>query len=460
MRRAGMPSVAQVHRPYWNTEIESMLNTPGMKDIQWAKLKKKLEYFYEATPFWRSRMKRAGIEPGDVRTWDDFYKRIPVFTKDQYREYAEACQGDITRILDGFMGEDAKRLVCLAATSGTTGEPVPYPFTAEDRRAWAEFIARQFWRGGVFPGDKVLHCFGLSMFIGGTVLCMAMSDYGACCIPLGAEAGMEAIVRCAKFFKPKALVCTPSLAEYMIEKAPEVIGASVGSLGIERLLCGGEPGAGIPEVRQKIESAFGAKLFDIGGGGCSCEASEYQGLHFLNEDIMLFELVHPETHEHVPLEDGATGLLVFTQLPGTMGWSGLRQTPNDIVQVFTSPCPCGGTGFRFRIIGRADDMLKVKGVMVYPPAVEGVINAFVPRVTGEFRIVLNTPPPRVVPPLLLKVEYGEGLSEEQLPDLEGEIAEAMHRRIKVRPRILWVSPNSLGRFLKKKNLFERAYEKI
>ncbi|MBI5419642.1 MAG: hypothetical protein HZA60_06095 [Deltaproteobacteria bacterium] len=78
-----MPSVVQVHRSYWNTEIESRLNTPGMKDIQWAELKKRLEYFYEATPFWRSRMERAGNEPGDVRTWDDFHKRIPVLTKDQ-----------------------------------------------------------------------------------------------------------------------------------------------------------------------------------------------------------------------------------------------------------------------------------------------------------------------------------------------------------------------------------------
>ena len=103
-------------------------------------------------------------------------------------------------------------------------------------------------------------------------------------------------------------------------------------------------------------------------------------------------------------------------------------------------------------------MLKVKGTMVYPPAIEGVINGFVPRVAGEFRIVLDEPPPRVVPPLKLKIEYGQGIEQDQLESLTEEITEAMHRRIKLRPKIIWVPPNSLERFVKKKKLFEKTYE--
>jgi phenylacetate-CoA ligase len=106
-----------------------------------------------------------------------------------------------------------------------------------------------------------------------------------------------------------------------------------------------------------------------------------------------------------------------------------------------------------------DDMLKIKGVMVYPPAIEGVINGFVPKLTGEFRIVLDERPPRVVPPLKLKVEYGEGTQEEQLETLAADIEEAMHRQIKIRPKIIWVPPYSLERFLKKKKYFEKTYEK-
>ena len=92
-------------------------------------------------------------------------------------------------------------------------------------------------------------------------------------------------------------------------------------------------------------------------------------------------------------------------------------------------------------------MLKVKGTMVYPPAIEGVINGFVPRVTGEFRIVLDEPPPRVVPPLKLKVEYGESLKEDALESLAEEIGEEMHRRIKIRPKIIWIPPKTLERFV-------------
>ncbi|MBI5444518.1 MAG: AMP-binding protein [Deltaproteobacteria bacterium] len=444
-------------RPYWNMEMESRLNTPEMREIQWSKLKRQIEKLYRSAPFWRSRLDKEGVKPEDLRTWDDFQRRIPIFTKEDYRRYAEACGGDLVQVLQGLMGEDADRIVCFSATSGTTGEPAPYAFTAEDRRLWTEFTSRQLWRAGIFPGDKVLHGMGLSMFIGGVPLCMAVSDYGACCVPVGAEAGKEALLKYANLLKPKALFCTPSFAEYLIEKAVEVTGKPAEALKIQRLVCGGEPGAGIPEVRRKIEEGFGARLYDFGGGGLSCEWPEYQGMHFLNEDLLMYELVDPVTHEHVPLEDGATGLIVFTQLEGSVTLAGLRQTMGDINQVVTSPCPCGKTGFRFKIVGRVDDMLKVKGVMVYPAAVAGVVNAFVPRVTGEFRIVLDEPPPRVVPPLKLKVEHGEGVTEGELAGLAEELAEAMHRRVKVRPAIQWVPPQTLERFVKKKNIFERTY---
>lgn len=446
-------------QPYWDMEFEPKLNSPEMKEIQWGKLKKKIEYLYNNTSFWKERMDKAGTKPGDIKTWDDFHKGIPVFKKEDYRDYEEKCNGDSDVILKGLMGEDVKKMICLAATSGTTGVPTPYPMTAEDFRVWSECIKRCLWRCGIFPGDKVLHGMGLSMFIGGVPTLMGVADYGACTIPVGAEAGTEQILKYARQFKPDAIFCTPSLAEYLIQKSIDVTGEGVDVLGIKALLCGGEAGAGIPEVREKIEKAFKAKLFDFGGGGCSCDYPEYQGMHYLLDDLHLFELVHPDTHEHVPMEDGALGMIAFTQLDGLILLGGLRQSSNDIFEVFTSPCPCGKTGFRYKIIGRVDDMIKVKGVMIYPAAVEGVINGFVPRVTGAFRIVLDERPPRVVPPLKIKIEYGEGVHEEQLETLAAELEEAMHRQIKIRPKIIWVSPNSLERFLKKKKYFEKTYEK-
>ena len=278
---------------------------------------------------------------------------------------------------------------------------------------------------------------------------------------MGAEAGTERLLNFFKAFKPTIFTGTPSLALHLIERAPEVLGEPVGNLSFKTLFCGAEPGAGIPEVRTALESAYGAKVFDIGAGyGCSCEHPVYQGMHWVADDYCYYELVDPETHKPVPLENGATGLAVFTPLEPEHGhffWS-LRYTLNDIHQVFTDPCPCGRSGFRYKIVGRADDMLKVKGVPVYPAGIQGVIQAFAPRTTGAFRILLEEPPPRVTPPLKIKIEYGEGLGREEVSTLEQEMLERMHSLLKIRPAITWVEPNSLERSSKKTKFIEKTYE--
>ena len=104
-------------------------------------------------------------------------------------------------------------------------------------------------------------------------------------------------------------------------------------------------------------------------------------------------------------------------------------------------------------------MLKVKGVMVYPAAIDSVINRFVPKVTGEFRIVLDEPPPRVVPPLKIRVERAKETPQSALEALGAEIEERMHSALKIRPKILWVEPNTFERAVHKTKFFEKAYEK-
>ena len=136
-----------------------------------------------------------------------------------------------------------------------------------------------------------------------------------------------------------------------------------------------------------------------------------------------------------------------------------QQIQYYIHQVFTDPCPCGLSGLRYKVVGRSDDMLKVKGVPVYPAAIQGVINGFIPRLTGQFRIVLDVPPPRVIPPLKLKVEYGENVSEAELPTLEKELLNKMHAINKIKPDITWLKPNALERAVKKTQFLEKAYEK-
>jgi phenylacetate-CoA ligase len=444
-------------QPYRNMEMESILNTPRIREIQLVKVKKLVSRLYETKPFWRARMEKAGVRPDDIRTLDDFSRRIPVFDKGQRRELLEDCGMDMNLVVDRSIGVSMDKLVLMAATSGTSGEPTPYPHTAHDIDWMSEAIARLLWRIGIGPGDRLIHAFGMSMYLAGMPYAQFFERSGACVFPVGAEGGTERILKFASLFKATAIACTPSLASHLIEKAPDILGKGVGELSIRTLFCGGEPGAGIPEVRRKIEGAYGAKLFDSGGGfGISCEHPEYQGMHHVADDYVLFELVDPDTYEPVPFEQGARGMPVQTTLDGE-GFLWFRETLGDICQVFTDPCPCGRTGFRYKIVGRVDDMLKIKGVIVYPAAIEGVIGGFVPYVTGEFRIVLDEPPPRVVPPLKLKIEYGHAVKPEELGDLAARIEQKMQDKLKFNPLIEWLPPKTLERSTYKTRFIEKAY---
>ncbi|MEW6266365.1 MAG: AMP-binding protein [Thermodesulfobacteriota bacterium] len=451
-------------RPYFNMEVEPWLNTPAMREKQWTKMMEALRYFYEKVPFERRRLERAGVKPEDIRSLDDFARAIPIIGQADYREAMDEGGLDLPKVYLDLFGEERYRdLFLLTSTSGTTGIPTPYPLFKKGLDRVADIFGRMGWRVGMRPGDRLALCFGLSMHAAGTPQMFWFRTLpGLTIIPMGAEAGAERLLTFFKVFKPTIFTGTPSLALHLMERAPAVLGQPVGGLGLRILFCGAEPGAGIPEVRRRLESEFGAKLFDVGAGyGCSCDHPVYQGMHWVADDFCYYELVDPETRQPVPLENGAAGLAVFTPLEPEHGhffWS-LRYTLNDVHQVFTEPCPCGRSGFRYKVVGRTDDMLKVKGVPVYPAAIQGVIHSFVPRVTGAFRILLDEPPPRVTPPLKLKVEFGPGLETSELPGLEREILDRMHNLLKIRPALTWVAPDSLERAAKKTQLIEKLYEK-
>jgi len=443
-------------RPYWNMEMEPLLGTEQMRRIQLERLHKRIGDLFEHAPYFRTEMQQRGVAaPEDVKSLEDWGKALPPFTKAVYRDVVDACDDDIYRFLDETLPVPIDSLVCMAATSGTTGDPQPYPLTRVDiDDLWGEFILRARYRCGIRPGDRVVHAFALSMFLAGVPILQCSRDDGTMQIPVGAEPGAARILKTAKFFRGNVMMSTPSLTEHLIERAPEILGDDIGSLGIKTLMCGGEPGAGIPEVRQRIESAYGARLFDVGAGlGASCAHPEYQGMHWIGDDLCIYELVDPATHESIPLTDGAEGEAVFTSLVGGgFGWT--RLSLGDVHRVEVSPCPCGDTGFRYRIVGRTDDMLKVKGVIVYPAAIDAVVASFIPRVTGEFRIRLDEPPPRVVPPLKLRIERGEQTQASDCEALGREIAGAMKERLKFSPVIEWLEPFALERSSHKTKFIE------
>jgi len=427
--------------------MESILGSEPMRELQLSRLHGRIADIFAHSPFFAGRLRARGVSaPHDIKMLDDWSRAVQPFTKSDYRTLLDECGGDVYRFLSQILPFPLHDIVTMAATSGTTGSPQPYPLTREDLDdLWGEYLMRFRWRAGIRPGDRLLHAFALSMFFGGVPFLQCSQRTGVTQIPVGAESGVARVLTMAKFFGGNALMCTPSLAEHMIERAEEILGAPISSLGIKTLICGGEPGAGIPVLRQRIERAYGAKLYDFGAGmGVSCDWPEYQGMHWVADDLMLYELIDPLTYEPVEMRDGAQGEAVMTALVGG-GMGFVRQSPGDLHEVTVSPCPCGATGFRYRIIGRVDDMLKVKGVIVYPAAIDSLISEFIPKVTGEFRIRLSEPPPRVVPPLRLRIERGKETTEDALAALEKEICRVMHERLRVTPAIEWLDPYHLPR---------------
>jgi phenylacetate-CoA ligase len=446
-------------RAYWNMEMESILNTPEMEKIQIEKLKKMLVRLKANAPFYSKMMEENNLNPQKLSGFEEFKDKIAIFTKATWRQLVTECDGDYLKAIDQIIAVRVHELDWIATTTGTTGIPTPYPMTNNDiQNHWGEFHARGSWRAGVRRDDRIMHCFALSMVLAGVPSAMAYQRIGATLLPVGAEAGSERILLMQDLFHATVYVGTPSLAEYLIEQSPKITGKDVGQLGFKVLLCGAEPGAGIPEVKEKLERAYKCRIVDVGGGyGYSCDHEEYQGMHWLADDLCYYELVDPDTKVPIPFENGVQGEAVFTTFD-TDAWIFLRQSLGDIHQLFTEPCPCGRSGFRYKVVGRSDDMLKVKGVMVYPSHLKGVVNEFVPRVTGEMRIILEERPPRVVPPLKVRVEHAKGLTKAELDTLEKEILETMSRRLKITPRILWTEQGSLERSHYKGKVFEKLYE--
>ena len=450
-------------RQYWNEAAET---TPRdeLRKLQWEKLKKQMRYIYDSSSYFKTRFDDIGIHPNDIKNMEAF-RELPIFmNKILDRESQEQTREKEGHPFGEYLCVSPKEVRAIHSTSGTTGQPVFEAFSKHDIQVQNEVLARTYWRAGLRPGDYVLHVTGLSMWLAGIVPLRAYEYMGMAGIPIGAESGVSRVLDFAKLVKAKGMFCIPSFADYMICKAPEVAGVEARELGIETIIAVGEPGAGIPETRKRLMEGFDAKVFDSTGGiwgfgGISCDQDEYQGIHLVCEDYHYLDIVDPETKKPIDMSGGGgTGELVHTALEWEAAPS-FRYALGDIIELTTEPCSCGRPGMRMRFKGRADDLIIVKGVNVFPAAIKGVVDSFIPRVTGEMRIVLNAPPPRVEPPLRMKVEYGPGVEGEALEELGQELENTISERLRVRPVIELVPPNTLPKDPSKKaKLIEKNYE--
>lgn len=453
-------------RDFYLTPQLNRMSQQEIRQYQEKKLTRQLEYCYRSSEFYRKKFDEVGAKPGDIRTIEDL-RRLPVFmVKDDERRSAEESLQKYGHPFGLHLCAPVDSLYLTGTTSGTTGTPTfSYTFTEKDINFVGPQLGHRLSLAGVGKGDRVVFFFALGIYAT-TMTLWGLRWLGALPIDIDARAGTDLLLQFIELTRPTYLACTPSLAEFLVVKSPKVLNKPVEAFGLKGLLTTGEVGIAIPEIKNRLESAYGCRAWDYWSpcGNCmgiSCDSDEYQGLHAIAPDVCTSydDLVDPITKEPVDSDvDGAIGEMVITSLERE-ACPAVKYAYGDVVQIFTKECPaCGFKGKRARLIGRADDMLIVKGVNVYPVAVKDIIAGFAPEVTGGMRIVLNERPPRVVPPMHIKIEYARGFSEADLPNLEQRIASALHDKIKIRPHIEFVPEGELPRETRKTPLFEKRYE--
>jgi phenylacetate-CoA ligase len=421
----------------------------ALNRLRMHKLNDQLAYCFR-NEYYGQKMREAGVnDPADIRTIDDF-RALPAFlTKALHRQSQTDSLERYGHPFGMHLCAPIERVIHVAGTSGTTGLPTFYLFTKKDLELTYLTIGRTLKMAGLRPGDSALQLFGLSIWVAGTTLVQAAEAYGARPIPLGAEAGVTKALQYIKACKPRALFATPSMLSHLIDRALEVLGQPLNTCGIEIVLTGGEPGMAIPAFRKRIQEGTGAKVFDWSSGAwtnatCECGGPEHQGMHYLAEDYCFrYDLVDPDTRKPVPLVDGATGEAIHTALEYEAA-PALRYATGDILHLRVGECPhCGHFGSRFYFVGRADDLMNVSGVKVYPNAVKEVVERFAPEVTGKMQILLGQPLPRVIPPIKMVVEAADAVPREQWPGLASRIEAAVHLALKIRVKINLVPAASL-----------------
>ncbi|MCG3751933.1 phenylacetate--CoA ligase family protein [Amycolatopsis sp. Poz14] len=412
--------------------------------VQEERLREQLAYVGARSEFYREKFAAAGVDPAAVRTVEDLV-RLPFTEKQELRESLAAAPP-----LGAHVAAGPDEIVQIQASSGTTGSPSYVGLTRSDIETWCELGARALYANGFRPGDRLLHAFGMSKgFVGGLPVVQILQHMGIVDIPIGAEAGAERLLRVQADQRPNALIGTPYFLAYLAEQAPSIVGLDARELGVRAISVGGEPGGGLPAVREKLEALWGATSREmLGGTDIACtywgECEEANGMHFLSPDLMVAELINPDTGEQIAPVEGAQGELVYTALRRQASPL-VRFRTRDHVVVTGTDCACGRTGYTVRCIGRTDDMLIVRGINVFPSAIKQLVAELAPVTTGEMRIRADFEGHSTQKPLPLVVEHAAGLPPEKQDELRASLESRIRSALNVKTAVTLVPDGSLKR---------------
>lgn len=381
------------------------------------------------SPFYAERLK--DFDPEDIRTAADI-TNLPFTTKDDLR--GQYPYGLLTRPLDEF--------VRLHASSGTTGTPTAILYTQKDLDTWAELMARSMYAVGIRRSDVLQNLSGYGLFTGGLGIHYGSERLGCLTIPAGAG-NTKRQIKLIRDFNVTAMHIIPSFALYFAAKVREE-GYEPEDMPWKIALIGAEPHT--EETRRRIEEMLHLKAYnsyglsEMNGPGVAFECIEQNGMHVW-EDSYIAEIIDPATGEHVP--EGEIGELVMTTLTRE-GMPIIRYRTRDLTRFLPGECPCGRTGRRIdRIAGRADDMLILKGVNIYPMQIEQALMSM-PEVGQNYLIELFRE--GYMDQLRVKVEIKDEYFVEDMRALQGlqkRIAARLCDEILVTPRVELVMHDSI-----------------
>ena len=396
------------HGLYWNPILET-LPREKIQALQLKKFQRILEWAYNHSPFYRRLYQDAGLEPGDIKRFEDI-RKVPKIEKGMMREVQQRKPfpyGDMLSV-------PLEQVTVFRQTSGTTGTPVYQADTWTDWEWWSESWCYILYAQGYRDTDRVFIPFGYNIFVAFWAGHYAAEKLGCEVVPGGVLDTQARILKMQEL-KCNAFMATPTYVLGMADTAINKLGIDPArDLSIQKITVAGEPGGSIPTTKKRMEEAWGAKVYDhIGAteiGAWSYECTEQPGGLHVNEGLFLVEIEDLETGE-VITDPGKEGKMVITALD-RIAKPCIRFDSKDVIRWADYECDCSRT-FRLiegGVVGRADDITKVKGVLLAPTAIEEVVRS-ISELGDEYEVIVSKKGD--IDNILLKIEILPGKEGEQ-----------------------------------------------
>ena len=425
---------------FFEQSIETMPRK-ALEALQLTKLRSMLQQIYGPNRFYTEKLDAAGIHPESIKTLDDL-KRLPLTSKSELVQ----AQSDALPLGSNATFEESA-YSRFHQTSGTTGTPLRVLDTPESWDWWGRCWGHVLAGAGLTENDRLFVPFSFGPFIGFWAAVEGARKINALMIPGGGRDSLQRL-HLMKELGVTAMCCTPTYALRLAEVARES-GFDLSQIPLRTLIHAGEPGANVPATKARIESVWNAKCFDhagaseIGAHSFECEVQP-NGTH-VTESEFIVEVLNPETQEAVP--EGEQGELIITNL-GRIGYPVIRYRSGDLVVLNQQKCACGRSFARFEggVLGRADDMVVVRGINVFPSAVENLVRQC--DTVEEFRITVSTN--REMGNLAIELDLSKNANPESA---RKTVDQAIQNELSLRPEISVVPSGSLPRFEMKAKRF-------